>query len=124
MLSLVAIKRVVLAQWRVDFRKGHTGLLGECRIAGFEPWNGDCVVFVSRCRTRIKLLFADETGLWLGSKQFAKGALATELDWLDRPHGKMLTHAELTMLLEGHRYTIVRRKPAWRPRHLDLAPVS
>ena len=61
-------------------------MLGECRVAGIEPWKGDCVVFVSRCRTRIKVLFADETGLWMSYKQFAKGAIATQIAMLTSPN--------------------------------------
>lgn len=119
MLSVQGVKRIVVAQWLVDFRKGHLGLLGECRTAGFEPWSGDCVLFVSRCRTRIKMLFADDTGLWVAYKQFAKGSLSTELDWLHKPSAKTISVADLAMLLGGHKYTVTRRKQPWRPRHLD-----
>jgi hypothetical protein len=118
MLNPILIKRVHLAQWRVDFRKGHLALLGECRLAGLEPWSGDCVIFVSRCRTRIKMLFADPTGLWVAYKQFAKGALATEILILERPQAKVLSFSDLAMLLEGNRFTVTRRKEAWKPQHL------
>jgi IS66 Orf2 like protein len=118
MLNPLLVKRVILAQWRVDFRMGHNGLLGECRLAGFEPWAGDCVVFISRCRTRIKMLFADPTGLWVDYKQFAKGAIATEIQILERPKSKELSFSDLSMLLDGNRYTVTRRKQTWKPLHL------
>jgi len=118
MLNLLSVKRVLLAQWCVDFRKGHLGLLGECRLAGLEPWSGDCVIFISRCRTRIKMLFVDPTGLWVAYKQFAKGALATEVQILERPHAKALSFSDLSMLLEGNRFTVTRRKETWKPHHL------
>ena len=119
MLNPISVKRVILAEWLVDFRKGHLGLLGECRLAGFEPWSGDCVVFMSRCRTRIKMLFVDPTGLWVVHKKFAKGALATEIRFLERPQTKTLSFSELSMLLEGNRFTVTRRKETWRPKSLD-----
>ena len=124
MLNSLLVRRILVALWRVDFRKGHAGLLGECRVAGIEPWEGDCVVFVSRCRTRIKVLFADETGLWMSYKQFAKGAIATQIEMLTSPHTKSMTPSDFAMLLEGNSYTVTKRKRTWRPRHLDAPPVS
>jgi hypothetical protein len=118
MLNLLSVKRVILAQWRVDFRKGHLGLLGECRLAGFEPWGGDCVIFISRCRTRLKMLFADSTGLWVVYKQFAKGSLSTEVKILERPRAQVLSFSDLSMLLEGNRFTVTKRKQTWKPKHL------
>jgi hypothetical protein len=117
-INPLSIKRVILAHWQVDFRKGHLGLLGECRMAGFEPWAGDCVVFISKCRTRVKLLCADQTGLWLAYKQFAKGTLATLVPVLQRPEAQDLSFSDLSMLLDGNRYVVTHRKPPWRPAHL------
>lgn len=124
MLSSLLVRRIVVALWQVDFRKGHLGLLGECRVAGIEPWKGDCVVFISRCRTRIKILFADETGLWVSYKQFAKGAIATQIEMLSSPKTKSLTQSDFAMLLEGTSYTVTKRKRAWSPSHLDSPAVS
>lgn len=119
MITTLPIKRIVLAEWLVDFRKGHLGLLGECRRNGLEPWCGDCVVFISRCRTRIKLLVADETGLWLGYKQFSKGTIATQLAFFADPQIKILSRSDLAMLLDGNKYTVTKRKAHWAPRNLD-----
>lgn len=124
MLSSLLVQRIVVALWQVDFRKGHLGLLGECRVAGIEPWKGECVVFISRCRTKIKVLFADETGLWVSYKQFAKGAIATQIEMLTSPKTMTMSPSDLAMLLEGNRYKVTRRKRAWRPRHLDSPSVS
>lgn len=124
MLNALNVRRIILAQWCVDFRKGHTGLLGECRIAGFEPWSGDCVVFISRCRTRLKLLYADQTGLWVDYKVFSKGSLATEIEFLEKPHTKSLSSSDLAMLLDGNSYKVIKRKTTWKPSHLDRSPQS
>jgi hypothetical protein len=42
----VTIRRVILAQHRVNFRKQLNGLLGEAYRLGADPYHGDCVVFV------------------------------------------------------------------------------
>ena len=47
----VTLRRVLLAQHRVDFRKGMDGLLAEAYRLGAEPYNGDCVLFVKRDQT-------------------------------------------------------------------------
>ncbi len=44
----VTIRRVFLAQHRVDFRKGPDGLLGEAYMLGADPYQGDCVLWASR----------------------------------------------------------------------------
>jgi hypothetical protein len=119
MLSLYAVKRILLAQWRVDFRKNHLGLLGECRKAGLEPWNGDCVVFVSKCKTKLKMLIADDNGLWIHYKHFSKGTMATKLAFLDFPTSSSLSQADLAMLIDGNGYTVTNRKQKWKPSHLD-----
>ena len=57
----VKVRRVFLAQHRVDFRKGADGLLGEAYRLGADPYSGDCVVFIiaadpANCRpTRARL---------------------------------------------------------------------
>ncbi len=38
--------RLIIVQHRIDFRRQWNGLLGECYRLGFDPYSGDCVVFV------------------------------------------------------------------------------
>ena len=47
----VKVKRVFLAQHRVDFRKGADGMLSEAYQLGADPYSGDCVLFVKRDQT-------------------------------------------------------------------------
>ena len=82
------------------------------------------MVFISRCRTRIKVLFADETGLWMSYKQFAKGAIATQIEMLTRAKTKTMTPSDFAILLEGNSYTVTKIKRTWHPRHLDSSSVS
>ena len=56
-----AIRRVVITQHRVDFRKQMTGLLAEAYRLGADPYQGDCVVFVKADQTQLRALLRLET---------------------------------------------------------------
>jgi hypothetical protein len=71
-------RRLCIVRKRVDFRKGHEGLLGEAFRLDLSPMNGDVIVFVGRRRDRVKILLADESGLWLQYKVLTK----TRIQWL------------------------------------------
>ena len=43
----VTVRRVLLAEHRVDFRKQHDGLLAEAYRLGAQPYDGDCIVFIN-----------------------------------------------------------------------------
>ncbi len=72
-------KRLVIARHRLDYRKHWDGMLGECYRIGFDPYDGDCVVFVKRDRTQLRALAGDARGLFLVARRFDGGSL--ELDW-------------------------------------------
>jgi len=94
---------------RVDFRKSHDGLLAECYRIGLDPFAGDVVLFVGRCRRRMKLLFADESGLWLAFKKFNAQTMKTKFRFLSDPQVKQISTGELQMFFEGTAYTVDRR---------------
>lgn len=101
--------RVWLAEHRVDFRKQHQGLLAEAYKMNLDPFSGDVVIFVGRHKRRIKVLYADPTGLWVSAKVFTVEAIKTKLNFLSEPSCKIITQAELAMLMEGSRYTVEKR---------------
>ena len=101
--------RIWLAQHRVDFRKQHQGLLAESYKMCLDPFKGDVVIFVGKNRRRIKVLYADSTGLLLTAKVFTLEAMKTQLQFLTEPSCKSITAAELAMLMEGARYTIDKK---------------
>ncbi|MBK8010995.1 MAG: IS66 family insertion sequence element accessory protein TnpB [Deltaproteobacteria bacterium] len=70
----VTIRRVLLAEHRVDFRKGFNGLLGEAYALGAQPYEGDCVVFTKKDRTQLRALIGDGYGLI--SRRFEGGRCA------------------------------------------------
>ncbi len=109
MLPPAKIRFVHVAMHRVDFRKSHDGLLAECYHMGLDPYAGDVVLFIGRCRRRMKLLFADDTGLWLAFKRFNSQTMKTRFKFISDPIVNKISMAELQMFFEGNAYTIDRR---------------
>ncbi len=109
MIPMLSSRNIVLVQYKVDFRKWHDGLLAECYRLGLNPFSGDVILFVGRCRRRIKLVFADSNGLWVASKRFNNGASKTKFRFLDDPTYNQISQAELAMFIEGNAFSIERR---------------
>ena len=105
----VTIRRVFLAQHRVDFRKQLNGLLGEAYQLGADPYSGDCVVFVKKDRTQLRALVGDGVGLYLISRRFEGGSLKGLLSFAEHPSANKISTAELSLLLEGASFTVHRR---------------
>lgn len=101
--------RVWLAQHRVDFRKQHQGLLAECYKMALDPFQGDIVIFIGKNRRRIKVIYADSTGYWVSSKVFSMEAMKTRFSFLTEASCKSVTSAELSMLMEGTRFTVEKK---------------
>jgi len=116
----VAIRRVFLAQHRVDFRKGLDGLLGEAYLLGADPYRGDCVVFVKRDHTQLRALIGDAVGLYLVTRRFEGGRLRMLLTFAERPSGAAISTGELSLLLEGAKFTVHKRAQAWQPIAAEL----
>lgn len=111
----VTMRRVLLVQHRVDFRRGFNGLLAEAYRVGANPYDGDCVVFIRRDHTQIRALVGDGCGLYLVSRRFEGGRLATLLKFAEEPSTKGVSTGELSLLLEGSSFTVHKRAKAWRP---------
>lgn len=110
----VAIRRVFLAQHRVDFRKGADGLLGEAYLLGADPYSGDCVLFVKRDHTQLRALIGDAIGVYLVTRRFEGGRVRVLQSFTERPSGAVISTGELSLLLEGARFTVHKRAKAWR----------
>ena len=81
---------------------------------GLDPFRGDVVIFVGRNRRRLKLLYADPTGLWLSVKRFTVEAMKTSFAFVTDPSCRSITAAELAMLAEGSSYTLGKRVRDYR----------
>lgn len=113
----VSIRRVLLAQHRVDFRKGLDGLLAEAYLLGARPYDGDCILFVKRDHTQLRVLVGDHVGLYLVSRRFEGGRLGLLLAFTEKPTATTVSTGELSLLLEGTNFTVHKRARAWRDRH-------
>lgn len=109
MLPPAKLRCIYVAMHKVDFRKSHDGLLAECYQMGLDPYAGDAVLFVGRCRRRMKLLFADNSGLWLAFKRFNSESMKTKFLFLGDPEIKHISMGELQLFFEGSAYTIDKR---------------
>ena len=110
----VTVRRVLLAEHRVDFRKSFDGLLGEAFRVGAQPYDGDCIIFVKKDRTQIRALIGDRYGLYLVLRRFEGGRLRALLAFAEQPGAKTISTGELSLLLEGSRFTVHARAKAWR----------
>jgi transposase len=114
MLTSSRRQRIWLAQHRVDFRKQHNGLLAEAYKMGLDPFMGDMIIFVGRSRRMLKVLYSDATGLFVSAKLFTMEAMKTKFRFISEPLARDVTEAELSLLLEGSRYTIEKKVMPYR----------
>ena len=106
MISVRAVQRVCLVHHCVDFRMAHDGLLGESYRLGLRPYEGDLVIFVGRRLNCLKLLLFDGTGLWVLYKKLQGRSLRKQFRFLSDSGTSTVSLAEVSLLLEGARYTI------------------
>jgi hypothetical protein len=109
MLLSSRFNKIWLARHRVDFRKQHQGLLAESYKMNLNPFSGDVIIFVGRSLRRIKVLYADVSGLWVSTKLFTGEAMKTKLNFLVDPFCDEISQSELALLIDGSRYTIEKK---------------
>lgn len=121
----VTVRRVLLLEHRVDFRKGFDGLLAEAYRVGAQPYDGDCVVFVKKDRTQLRAVVGDSYGLYLVMRRFEGGRLRLLLQFAERPTARTVSTGELSLLLEGASFTVQKRAKPWRPAsHVTPTPAT
>jgi len=111
---LSTVQRVLIAEHRVDFRKGFDGLLAEAYKLGADPYAGDCIIFIKGDHTQVRAIAGDTIGLYLLFRRFDGGRLLTSFAFASDPRAKTITQAELMLLLEGASYSVHKRVKAWR----------
>ena len=114
MLDKQNLGRVFVYGSPVDFRKGHNGLQAIVKQAGFLLWEGDVIVFFSRCGRKTKVLVADNTGLWLHYKVLSRGRFQ-QLCHLMKGDTSQIQACELDLLLSGSSYVLQKQGIAWSP---------
>jgi hypothetical protein len=107
------VKRIWIAQYRIDFRKSFDGLMAEAYRMGLKILEGDAVLFISRDKKRLKVLFSDRTGLLVCSKRFHDDRMSAAMELFDDPHCLEISEGELMLLIEGTSFTVHKKIEAW-----------
>lgn len=119
--------KLFIAEYAVDMRKSFDGLSAEARRQGVDLDAGEAMVFVGRSKRIVKVLAADTTGVILIAKRFSMQALKTRVRFLVDPSVRVISPAELSMLLEGKDYEVKRQPRGWSPKRggpLDGGPLG
>jgi hypothetical protein len=102
------LKQVIVFDGKVDFRKRFDGLLALCYQHSYNPYLGDCVIFLSRDKHQLRALFGDEYGLFLVCRRFEAGTIKSSFE------KKEISLGELTLLLQGTRIKIQGQISSWQ----------
>lgn len=101
MFGLGAATRIYLAPEATDMRKGFNGLYGLVRDHLLcDPMSGHVFLFSNAQRNRLKILFADSSGLWVCAKRLEKG----RFHWPEPGDAQakiVLSQEEFAMLIGG-----------------------
>lgn len=101
MLTLGAGGRIFLVAGVTDMRKSFDGLSGVVRSAiEGDPKSGDLFVFCNRLRNRLKILYVDESGVWVCAKRLERGTFAWPAGTIVSRRVEMRAE-ELALLLGG-----------------------
>jgi len=103
------LKRLVVCQGVVDFRKQWNGLLDESERLGFNPFEGDLIAFVKRDKRQLRAICGDDKGLYLFSRRFEGGCF-----WFEFSQGaESISRKDLTRWFEGSQL-ITKDVSSWR----------
>ena len=116
MIDFSKVQNVYIASHRVDFRKSFDGLLAEAYQMGLDPVAGDMVLFVGRCKRKLKILFCDKNGIWVLSKRFHRGGFKKQFRFLEDPGQSEITQAELGMFVAGLQFDLTSKVDDWPKR--------
>lgn len=107
MMGLPAGTRIWMAAGVTDMRCGFQGLAAKVQaVLEDNPFGGDVFVFRGRRGDTLKVLWSTGDGLCLLAKRLEAGRFV----WPQADGGKIhLTHAQLSMLLEGIDWRAPRR---------------
>ena len=108
MLSITSSQRYYFYSGRTDMRKGFDCLCGLVRTEfKMNPLSGDVFIFVSRTRTRIKLLQWQGDGFAIYYKRLERGRF--EIPLLEENHIAMITSQQLMLIMEGIKLSSIKK---------------
>jgi transposase len=102
MLSFSGSLKVFVAIEPCDMRKGFNGLhAAVTERLGEDPKSGALFVFCNRRHTRLKILYWDQTGLWVLTKRLEEGTFAWPKHVDPQTTKLSLTPQALALLTDG-----------------------
>jgi transposase len=109
-----AATRIYLAPGATDMRQGFNGLYGLVRDRLLcDPLSGHLFLFANAQKNRLKILFWDQSGLWVCAKKLERGRFHWPAG--DSSASKIvLSHEELALLLGGIDLAQTRRRRWYR----------
>lgn len=113
MIDFSGIRNIYIANHKVDFRKSYDGLLAEAYQMGLDPIAGDMILYVGRCKRKLKILFCDKNGIWVLSKRFHKGGFKRYFKFVEDPSQSEISQAELGMFVAGLQFEVKDRIAHW-----------
>ncbi|MBV9081467.1 MAG: IS66 family insertion sequence element accessory protein TnpB [Acidobacteriaceae bacterium] len=115
MIHLPASVRVYLCLATCDMRKSFDGLHALVRDhLELDPFAGHLVVFASRRRDRVKILYWDRDGFAIWSKRLEEGTYAMPFGDGSEERRREITAQELGALLSGIELTEAKRRKRYR----------
>ena len=107
MLSFSSVRRIFVARAPQDMRRGIDSL--SCVVEhelGHEPYTGDCFIFLSRDRKKLKVLIWEDGGFWLCMKRLITGTFAAVSSWSASTEPSVaVTPARIHALIEPQKRT-------------------
>jgi transposase len=108
MLTITSAQRYFFYSGQTDMRKGFDCLCGLVRSEfKMNPMSGDVFIFVSRTRTRIKLLQWQRDGFAIYYKRLEKGAF--EIPLIGENHVATVSSQQLMLIMEGIRLSSIKK---------------
>jgi transposase len=102
MLTLGTGSRIFLVAGVTDMRKSFDGLSGVVRSAlKGDPKSGDLFAFCNRLRNRLKILYVDESGVWVCAKRLERGTFKWPSPSSTDDRRVEMRSEELALLLGG-----------------------
>ncbi len=116
MILLPGSVKVYVATQPVSLRKSFDGLSNEARVAlAKDPLSGHLFVFINRRKNQVKLLMWTRGGYTIVHKRLEKGTFASLRNVEPDARCVQVDVHELSMLLEGLRFTRSTSSSRWQP---------
>jgi transposase len=123
MLSIHSAQRYFIYSGLTDMRKGFNSLCGlvreECKM---DPLSGDVFIFLSKTKSKIKLLQFQGDGFAIYYKRLEKGTF--EIPKLNSQSTALISSRELVLIMEGIQLSSVKKRPRYEHHFVSKTPMN